>query len=770
MAPALLAHGQDEMLQRNQISPPVDLRSRPADLPSLAETFDAFLANIRRQYWVILGTTALCLMTGLAYVLTAAPSYTALASMIIDTRKFQVFQQQSLVNDIPVDSTAVESQVEILRSENVTLSVIKDLKLNEEAEFVGSNAGVVGAVFDFATNMFAGRAPRNEFDLTRQAVRTFQRQLEIRRRGLTYVIEISFRSLDADRSAQVANAVADAYIVDQLDSKYQATRRASLWLQDRIQELRSQASAAERAVLDYKKANNIVTAAGGKLINEQQLGELNTQLVTVRAQVSDAKAKLDRIESVVKGSARDATVADTLNSQVVTKLRSQFLELANREADWSNRYGYGHLATVNLRNQMREIQSSILEELKRLAESYKSDYAIALQRQKEIESAVNDSVSQSQSTNQAQVALRELESSAQTYRSLYDNFLQRYMESVQQQSFPITEARVITRASRPPAKSHPQTLVVLALSTLGGLMLGLGIGVFRDLYDRVFRTSEMVEAILNTDCVAVVPRVPSGQIHATAANHPVVLAGPRTIQRGDDPILWAAIDSPFSRFSESIRSIKVNADLNVTKSSKVLALTSALPNEGKSTLAFVFAQSVAQSGARVLLVDCDLRNPSLSRKVASNAEKGILDVLSKNATLQDVLWKDPVTGLFFLPGATKSRIAHSHEILGSDQMKEFVDRLRGDYDYVIIDFPPLTPVVDVRTTAHFVDSYVFIVEWGKTQVQVVERALRSARAVGDNLLGVVLNKADIASMSRYSGYSGKNYYYNSHYGRYGYTE
>ncbi|KIU45299.1 MULTISPECIES: polysaccharide biosynthesis tyrosine autokinase [Bradyrhizobium] len=758
------------MLQRNQIPPSLDLRNRPAELPSLAETFDAFISYLLRQYWIILGTAGLCLFAGICYLMTAAPSYTALATMIMDTRKFQVMQQQSPVTDAPVDSSAVESQVEILKSENVALAVIRDLKLADDPEFVGSRTGAAGAVLDFVSGLFTRRAPLSEFDRTRRAVRTFQKQLDVRRRGMTYVIEISFRSLDPERAAQIANAVADAYIVDQLDSKYQATRRASVWLQDRIQELRSQASNAERAVLDYKKANNIVTSSG-KLLDEQQLGELNTQLVQVKSQVADAKAKLDRIEAVVKAGAPDATVADTLNNQVITKLRSQYLELANREADWSSRYGYNHLAAVNLRNQMREVQSSMMDELKRLAESYKSDYAIALQRQNEIERAVNESVSQSQSTNQAQVTLRELQSSAQTYRSLYDNFLQRYMENVQQQSFPVSEARVITRASRPLSKSHPQTLVVLAISTLGGLIAGLGLGVLRDLYDRVFRTADMVEAILDTDCIAIVPRVPPGQIKAAvAAGRPSLPGAPRAIQRGAEPVLWAAIDAPFSRFSEAIRSIKVNADLNVTKPSKILGLTSALPNEGKSTLAFVFAQLVSQSGARVLLVDCDLRNPSLSRKVAATAERGILDVLSNNATLHDTVWRDPETGLAFLPGATRSRIAHSHDVLASDQMKEFIDRARGHYDYVIVDFPPLTPVVDVRTTAHFVDSFIFVVEWGKTQVQVVERALRSARAVNENLLGVVLNKADIAAMSRYSGYGGKNYYYNSHYGRYGYTE
>ncbi|RXH16939.1 polysaccharide biosynthesis tyrosine autokinase [Bradyrhizobium guangzhouense] len=758
------------MLQRSQISPPVDVRSRPPELPSLAETFDSFLAYFRRQYWVILGASALCALAGLCYVLTAAPSYTALATMIIDTRKFQVFQQQSMVGDIPVDATAVESQVEILKSENVALSVIRDLKLTEDPEFVGSKAGLVGAVFDFVGGLFATSTPQSEFELTRRAVRNFQRQLDVRRRGMTYVIEVSFRSLDPERAAQIANAVADAYIVDQLESKYQATRRASVWLQDRIQELRSQASVAERAVLDYKKSNNIVSAGGGKLINEQQLAELNTQLVTVRGQVADAKAKLDRIEAVVKGGAPDATVADTLNNQVVTKLRSQYLELANREADWSSRYGYNHLAAVNLRNQMREIQTSILEELKRLAESYKSDYAIALQRQNEIQQALRESVSQSQSTNQAQVTLRELESSAQTYRSLYDNFLQRYMETVQQQSFPITEARVITRASKPLTKSHPQTLLVLAFSSVAGLLLGLGIGVFRDVYDRVFRTGEMVEAILDADCISLVPKiVPSATVSTEILAQYAAADGPRVIQRGDN-ILWAAIDAPFSRFAEAIRSIKVNADLNVSKASRVLGFTSSLPNEGKSTLAFVFAQLIAQSGARVLLVDCDLRNPSLSRKVALGAEKGLLEVLSNNATLREVVWTDPVTGLVFLPGATKSRVAHSHEILAAEGTKAFFEGVSDDFDYVVVDFPPLAPVVDVRTTAHFVDAYVFVVEWGRTQVPVVERALHSARAVGDNLLGVVLNKADIAMMGRYGSYGGKNYYYNSHYGRYGYTD
>ncbi|MGY4455254.1 uncharacterized protein involved in exopolysaccharide biosynthesis [Bradyrhizobium sp. i1.3.1] len=326
------------------------------------------------------------------------------------------------------------------------------------------------------------------------------------------MIEISFKSLSRDRAAEIANAVAEAYIVDQLEAKDQATRRASAWLQDRIGELRNQATLAERAVVDFKAKNNIVNTggSGGRLVTEQQVSELNSQVVVARAQTSEAKARLDRIEAVLRAdspnSTVNSTVADALKSEVVTKLRSQYLDIANREADWARRYGTGHEAAVNLRSQMAEIQNSILNELQRLAETYKSDFEIAKQREVGVQRELENAVSQSKATNQAQVSLKELESASQTYRTLYDNFLQRYMESIQQQSFPISEARVISQAAPPTQKSDPKPALALGLSGIGGLILGLGLAILRDLSDRVFRTAEQVEAELNATCISLVPK------------------------------------------------------------------------------------------------------------------------------------------------------------------------------------------------------------------------------------------------------------------------
>jgi succinoglycan biosynthesis transport protein ExoP len=736
--------------------------------PSPAEFVSSLITFLRQQYIVILVTILVMMSLGGLYLFNARPTYTATATLIIDSRKNQLFQQQSVLGDIPIDSSSVESQVQILKSETIALSVIKDLNLTDDPEFSGSGGGLVGAVIGGVVGLFSRSTPASEFEATRRTVEAFLNRLTVRRVGLTYIIEIGFNSFSADRAAQIANAVADAYVVDQLEAKYQATRRASFWLQDRIKELRNQASDAERAVVEFKTKNNIVES-GGRLMNEQQLAELNSELITARSQVSETRAKLDRIQSILGADSPDATVdatvTDTLNSPVVTKLRSQYLELASREADWSKRYGADHQATVSLRVQMQGIRASILDELRRLAESYKSDFKIATQREASIQQELSTTVSQSQVTNQAQVSLRDLESSAQTYRALYDNFLQRYMESVQQQSFPITEARVITQASRPLRPSAPRPFFVLAISGAAGLLLGLGLARLRDLSDHVFRTSEQVETILQTDCLAILPRITPKVIQRAPSSAADV--GSRAIQR-NDALFWHVIDEPFSRFSESVRSLKVATDLHsLSKQNRVIGFTSTLPNEGKSTIAGSFAELLANSGARTLLVDCDLRNPSLTRALAAGAKSGMLEYLAGHTKMADVIWTDHSTNLDFLPAVVKSRFAHSSEVIGSESMREMFETLLKVYEYIIVDLSPLAPVVDVRVTTKFIDSYVFVVEWERTRIEVVEYALNVARAVKERMLGVVLNKADV---SRTGHYGQHGYYQNKYYSRYGYTE
>jgi succinoglycan biosynthesis transport protein ExoP len=246
-------------------------------------------------------------------------------------------------------------------------------------------------------------------------------------------------------------------------------------------------------------------------------------------------------------------------------------------------------------------------------------------------------------------------------------------------------------------------------------------------------------------------------------------SGPHIITR-DASVRWTVVDSPLSRFTESIRAIKIAVDLVSTdNANKIIGIASSLPNEGKSTIALSLAQLIAHSGGRVILVDCDLRKPTLSRALAPDAKSGFIEIVSDKATFEDVLWTEPTTNLAFLPTVLPPRLVHTSEILASDATRQMFDRLREAYDYVIVDLSPLAPVVDVRVMTPLIDSFVFVVDWGRTKIDVVEHALSTTRGVYDNLLGVVLNKVDMNALGRYENYHG-SYYDSRYYAHYGYTE
>jgi succinoglycan biosynthesis transport protein ExoP len=245
--------------------------------------------------------------------------------------------------------------------------------------------------------------------------------------------------------------------------------------------------------------------------------------------------------------------------------------------------------------------------------------------------------------------------------------------------------------------------------------------------------------------------------------------GSRTIVRGDSAA-WTIINAPLSRYSESIRAIKLANDLSGTvKNNRIIGFTSSLPNEGKSTIAFSLAQLISQVGARTILVDCDLRNPSLTRQFAPRAKVGLIDVTTGKADLEEAIWKDTSTNLSFLPVISKFRVAHSSEVLGSESLRKLFEQLRKNYDYVIVDLPPLAPIIDVRAATHLVDSFVFVIEWGRTKTDVVRHTLGHAQGVYDNMLGIVLNKVDMNVFGRYAAHR-DDVYYNKYYSRYGYTE
>lgn len=741
-------------------------RDESTTSPTLAGQVDIVLGFLRRQYWII----GLCLLVslpfGAVYHLTSSPSYTASATMMIETRKSPVAE---LLGDAAPDAGWIESQIGILKSLNVAAYVVKQLRLADDPEFARYDS----VIDNFLVRVGVKKSePRSEAERAGSAIAAILGQVDVRRVGVSYMMRIDVRWHNAEQATKIANAMVDAYTFEQLNAKYQANRRAGDWLQERLQTLREQTSTAERAVVEFKAKNNIVKA-NGALMNEKQLADMSGQLGAARSQVSEFQARLDRIAAVRRAyqedqptAAVDETVLEAASSGIINSLRGRYLELINREADWSARYGKNHVAVANLRNQIRDIRRSIRDELGRIEETVKSEYEIAKKREGELEKALGALVSQSTETNQAQVTLFSLEATAQSYRKIYDSFLQRHTEAVQQQSYPISDARAISPATGA-ARTGPHGLKIWMTTIFAGGLLGFGLSMFREVMDRGFRTREQVRSLLETDCLALVPLVSDETVRylptpVSNAEHRQSYAR-RPSSKSIHPtskILRAIIDDPSSPFAEAIRSIKLTVDLNSPgKFTKVIGLTSSLPHEGKSTVAAAMAALIAQGGARVILVDCDLRNPTLSRMLTPDASVGFLDVVAGRIPLADAVWGDPSSSnLTFLPAVVDSSARTAPEILASEAAKTLFGALQIKYDYVIVDLAPLVATVDVRATSKFIDSYVLVIEWGATKVDAVQYALRNAPDVHGSLVGAVLNKVDMAAMGRYDSY-GAAYYY-----------
>ena len=623
--------------------------------------FDQLLSAARRQARVVAAAAAAALLLGLAYTVTAVPKYTATTDILIDSQKDQNALSASIA-ELTFDTGAIDSQVEVLKSEKIALSVIAAMNLTHDPEFMGARGTLIGqafgllrSVFDFS-GWFLTREKSDaeeDADLKRAAIGQLKANLDVRRVARTYVLAVAYTSPDRGKAAAIANGFADAYLIDQFDAKFDATRRAAGWLQTRIAELKQQSLDSDFAIQKFKADNGIVVTGGDKpgLMSDQQLTELNEQIVMARADTAKAEARYQQIEDLLKSGRAGASVPDSLANPVIIDLREKFLNASKMEAQLESKLGSGHLQVINLRREMEEFQRLIYEELQRIAESYRSDAEVAREKERSLSLSMSGLVGASAGTNQTLVQLRELERESETYRNLYQTFMQRYQEALQQQSFPITEARVITAATPPTYASYPKRGLILALSLVMGAMVGSGLGALREYRDRVFRVASHVRDELGLEFLGMLQDVDAPVAAKSAkgeAQDPKQIHPTNSLQR-------YSIDHPLSSFSETLRSAKVAVDLSLgDRRPKVVGVISVLPNEGKSTVAKNFASLLAHLGARTLLIDADLRNPGLTRGIARQADAGILEAIRGDRPLRDLLLSEPDSGLFFFPRSSRS--------------------------------------------------------------------------------------------------------------------
>jgi succinoglycan biosynthesis transport protein ExoP len=725
------------------------------DLAGATLSVERVIGILRRQWPLIAAVVGGAFGLVVVYLLTATPMYTANTRILMDTRQTQVLDKDTGVSNALIDPGFVDSQVEIITSDDLIRSVVRRMKLTEDPEFNGSDPGLIPATIGRVIALFGSDGPASKERIERGTVGAVQANLKVERLLTTYVLSTSFRSRDADKAAQIANEIADAYIVGALDAKYQSTKRASEWLQQRSAELREQATASDRAVQTFKSQNNIVGTSRG-LMNEQQLTDVNTQLVQARAATAEAKARLDRIEAISDKDLAQPTVTDALNNPVITRLRAQYLDLSAQYSDWSSRYGKTHQASVNLANRMEELRKSIADEVKRIGDAYRSDYEIAKSRETSLEGNLKNLVSQAGNTGQAQVKLRDLESAADTYRNLYNSFLEKQQQAMQNQSFPISESRIISTAVKPDRKSSPKTVLSLIGALFGGLCFGLGAAFAREMLSDVLRSPSDVEEEIGVKCLGVLPAIGAKQMGASRTRGSRSPDGAPIDASGQ--LSRYVIDHPFSRYAETMRNIKVSIDLaRLSRDVKVIGIVSSLPKEGKTTVSANFAHLTAFTGKRVLLIDGDLHTRSLTKDLDPTAKSGLLESLRDPQSVGHHIRRSAETGLDFLPTFVVSRMVNSADIMASKAMADLLSLLRNEYDYIVLDLAPVMPVTDAKAISHLMDAFVYVIEWGRTTRTALQESMSSSEGIQKKVLGAVLNGANPKMLKRIEGYKGSHY-------------
>jgi succinoglycan biosynthesis transport protein ExoP len=716
---------------------------------TLSRALHFCLAFVQRHWLVMVGGLLLGLVLAPVALKLAPPRYVATTTILFDQGKLQLFSPPTMLET----SDGLDDQIEIIQSDLIARKVLEDLGPVAEQEFKVPEKGRVERVLGSTIASFLGLA-KERTEVWRQQYRLsrFQDAVQARRVSGTRVISISFHSDSAERAAQIANLIANAYFETQVNDKRLLTRRTIGWMSERLEELKRQAAEAQAAVNKFRAVNSLMEGAGYQA-GEARASQLTAQVATEKFRLSELTARLATVESVVREYAAAETkpaLSELMNNSLVTKLREQLYELKNRRALWLERYKPGHQALAQLDRRIGELHAALKHEHERLAEAYRSDIEIAKSKVALLTKELDEVLAQQQSAHKARITLRELESKAQASQALYDGLLKRHYEAAEQETFPIARGRVLNDAVIPLGKEYKKTLKLAIVLLLMGIGLGCGAAVLRELGDRTFRTLHEIDTLLGGPLLAVLPCWPRGWTLRSLmrASSPAASMPRGGILRLRESA-WANGDVLLSQSSEALRTLKNMIDQRAAKHGcKVIGVTSAHPGEGSSTLAAALAATMAVSGRRALLVDCDLRNPTLSRLIAPGATTGLVDIISRQVPFSDAVVTEPSTGFSFLP-APRPAGTRSDQLLADEALDRLVASARESFDYVIVDLPSLVPLADVMVAKRYIDGYISVVAWGISDKESTRRAFEHAPNFRDYLIGIVLNKVNMRQLRAY---------------------
>lgn len=718
------------------------------------------LAFLRRRRSLILAVTLIGTAAAGYWGFSRKPVYTAQALVKIEPKEAKIIDIQAVAAGLSADAATVETQIRLIQSRAMLDQLIERLELVDPAaplpaaEPRSPVTAWLGEVLGdwlprdwlFATGLAQEQAevePELAFEVAKEEqIDKLLENLRVKQEGRSLVLSINYTSPSPSLAARIANGLADLYIAAQVQEKAGITQKATEWLEIRVAELQEQVVAGEAEIEQYRTKYGLYETKGGLTLQGQQIMNLTQMLVQARAERSEKESRLRYIRDLQNRRESLYTLSEVMNSPYMGKLWEQERELQKAEAELLTTFGDKHPRVQLLKAEQAKVAEKIRAEVQRIVDNTSNEIRVLQARERSIEQDIARLMSETDRAGQAEVKLRELERQVAVNRALYEQFLQRLKETREQQQLAAADAKVVARAKPPESPSSRPPLFWVLAGLLVSSMAGTGLAWAVERLDNTIRSGKEIERLFGLPCLGLVPYV-----------------SPRVTKKHGG-LAGYQVAKPLSIYAEALRQVFTALRLsNVDRPPRVIQVTSSVPSEGKTTLSISLATSLAQAGHKVVLVDLDIRHPSVGRELGTKALGRLVEYMAGDASADELVY--PVGELGIEVISVDRQSANPGAIIASQRMRELVASLRERYDYVILDSTPVLGVTDSKLAAELADAVLFVVRWEKTTKDVAEDALKQLVEHRVPVSGCVITQVDVKKHARY-GYGGVDHYYSKY--------
>lgn len=690
------------------------------------------LGVVLQRLWQAVGVGVAVMILVMVLLWRMTPTYTATGSLLIEPRRANLAREDEPSQPgLPPDTSAIDTEAEVLKSPALAQAVTQRLRLYDDPEF----------------NPAAKKQPPTATPTPAELARTsaaVAAHARIKRVGLTYVVNVGFASHSPAKAQAIANAYMDTFLDRQLDAKVDAISKANGELGAQVERLRADAQETEAAVEQYKIAHDLFSADGATLA-EQEVTNLNQQIAQAKADAADKQARLDAAMGQVRQGSGGADVSAAVSSETIRDLRKEEAEDSEKLAQLQSIFQPDYPEVKKTQAELDQVRASIQAELNRIMSSVGAESRSADQRENSLIASRNTAQGGLVSNNRAEVGLVALQQRADAAKQIYQTFLNRADELSAEGSLTQPDAVVASPAALPLKPSSPNMRIGAALAVLMGLLAGAYTILIAEIWDRRLRSRTDVESRLGVPFAGVIPQAPA---------KPVIGRGDRRIQSAR--IAKGLVENPYSSFAESFRNLRAFLTFSdQAPGGKLLGVTSALPREGKTVSSLCLARTLAFSGARVVLIDCDLRKRGLSQLTGCRSQ-GLVEVIQGKAKLDEALIHDLPSGAWILPTAPISLLPH--DLFSGPGTDRLFKELEPHFDHIILELPPVLGLADARVLAAKADRVLYLIHWNTTPARSAQSGLEVLHELGANVIGAALTQVNVKQQARF-GYRDSSDYF-----------